>query len=331
MIKTAVICFTKNGIDVSKKIKALASNNLYNFELFAKFDGFECTGENITFVEESIYEWTLKMQKNKYAIVFIGAMGIAVRAISKGLTDKLNDAPIIVIDELGINIIPVIAGHVGGANEMALHIAEKIGATPVITTATDIEGSFSVDLFAKENNLAIYNKDGIKKVSTKALEGKTIRISIENYPPVYSDVIISNDKTMSNQCDILLNPKGYAVGVGCKKGTSFEALNEFFIGTIKKNNIDINEIGAIASIDLKANEEGLIELCSYYRIPFITYTKEILLKAQGTFEESEFVMEKTGVGNVCERAAILLTNNRGTIIQNKCSENGMTIAIAKME
>ena len=331
MIKTAVICFTKNGIDVSKKIKAFASNNLYNFELFEKFDGVDVMNENITFVDESIYEWTLKMQKNKYAIVFVGAMGIAVRAIAKGLTDKLNDSPVIVIDELGTNVIPVVAGHVGGANEMALHIAEKIGATPVITTATDIEGSFSVDLFAKENNLAIYNKDGIKKVSSKALEGKTIRISIENYPPAYSDVIISNDKSMSNYCDILLNPKRYAVGIGCKKGTSFETLNEFFIETMKRNNIDINEIGAIASIDLKANEEGLIELCSYYRIPFITYTREILLKAQGTFEESEFVMEKTGVGNVCERAAILLTNNRGTIIQNKCSENGMTIAIAKME
>lgn len=332
MIKAAVIAFTKKGMELSRNIKELAQSSDYAFDLYAKFDGFNKElNPDISYVDERVSQWAYDMQEKKTALVFVSAMGIAVRAIAKGLENKLTDAPVIVIDELGMNVIPVVGGHVGGANEMALYLASVMKANPVITTATDLEGSFSVDLFAKENGLAIFNKDGIAKVSAKALTGKAVRLSIENYPPEYSDIVVSDDKRMASVCDILLCPKKYAVGIGCKKGTDFESLNSLFINVLKNNSIDINDVGAIASIDLKADEDGLIELSRFYKIPFITYTKEILNKAKGDYEESEFVLEKTGVGNVCERAAMVLTGNRGTIVQKKYAEDGMTIAIAKME
>lgn len=331
MIKAAIICFTEKGACISKRIKDMADNNLYQFELFAKYESFDDKKyKDICAVSESLSDWTISMQKNKIAIIFIGAMGIAVRAIAAGIESKLSDSPVLVVDELGYHVIPVIAGHIGGANEMAMHVASVLNATPVITTATDLESCFSVDLFAKENNLKIFNKDGIAKVSSKALSGKVIRLSIENYPPMEADVIISDDNSMKSSGDILLCPKKYAVGIGCKKGTEYKELRELFINTLNKNKIDINDIGAIGSIDLKEEENGLCELCSFYRIPFITYTKELLEKAKGSFSESEFVREKTGVGNVCERAAMLLTGNKGEIVQKKISENGMTIAIARM-
>lgn len=333
MIKTAVICFTGKGLKLAKNIKHNAENEQYEFELYGKFEGLE----EYPKVEVPLSEWTLEKQKNKYGLVFIGAMGIAVRAIASGLESKLSDAPVVVVDELGLNVIPIVGGHVGGANELAIHIAEAIGARPVITTATDLEGSFSVDLFAKENNLSIYNKDGIAKVSSKALEGKPVRICIENFPPNNheADVIISGDEAIKNRlpgtADILLCPKKYAVGIGCKKGTSYDDLRAYFDKVIKDNGVSLNEVGAIASIDLKENEEGIIELCRYLRIPFITFTAVLLSQAKGEYEESDFVKETVGVGNVCERAAMLLTGNRGKIIQKKISENGMTIAIAVSE
>ena len=332
MIKIAVVCFTEKGLKLAERIKGSAGNNQYEFELYGKFDGLE----EYSKIEVPISAWTLDKQKNKYGLVFISAMGIAVRAIASGLESKLSDAPVVVVDELGVNVIPVVGGHVGGANELALHIAEAIGAKPIITTATDLEGCFSVDLLAKESNLSIYNKDGIAKVSSKALAGKPVRISIKNYPPKESeaDVIISGDKAIRDMipgsADILLCPKRYAVGIGCKKGTLFEDLKDYFDKVIQKNGISKDEIGAIASIDLKEDEEGIIELCRYYRLPFITFTSELLSKAKGEYEESDFVKEKTGVGNVCERAAMLLTGNKGKIIQKKTSENGMTIAIASI-
>lgn len=330
MIKTAIICFTKKGTELAKRIAAAEIWADGELELYAKYENFDkALNSEVTVVEERLSDWALGMMKKQYAIIFIGAMGIAVRAIAGGLESKLVDAPVIVIDELGMNVIPVVGGHVGGANEMALSLAECLGSNPVITTATDLEGAFSVDLFAKENGLTIANKDGIAKVSAKALEGKAVRLSIQNYPASGGEIIISSDKTMKSTCDILLCPKEYAVGIGCKRGTTFEALKEFLDAKLSDNGVDICDVGAIASIDLKEDEAGLVELCRSYRIPFITYTAELLEKASGVFEESDFVKEKTGVGNVCERAAMLLTNNQGTIVQKKCSENGMTLAIAK--
>lgn len=352
MIKTAVICFTERGAELANRIKGAESAGgikpeyktevmaegfrcEYSFELYAKYEGFDSNKyTRIKPVTESLNAWTLSMQKNKYALIFISAMGIAVRAIAGGLESKLSDSPVVVVDELGLHAIPVVSGHVGGANELAIFISNSIGAVPVITTATDIEEAFSVDLFAKENGLRIHNKDGIKKVSAKALEGKPIRLCIENYPPKKADIIVSGDekyKAMKDECDILLCPKKYAVGIGCRRGTEFEDLKAFFEKVLTINGIKPDEVGAIASIDLKADEEGIIELGRFYRIPFITYTSELLEKAAGDFTESDFVKEKTGVGNVCERAAVLLTGNRGVILQDKYSENGMTLAIAMMD
>lgn len=331
MIRLVVICFTEKGMTLCHNIKRLLDKDAYSVELFAKYESFsKAENSNVIFVEEGLSQWAYDRQQEKTVLVFIGAMGIAVRAIAKGIENKLTDAPVVVIDELGINVIPVVGGHVGGANELAINIAKAINANPVITTATDINGCFSVDLFAKENNLAIHNKDGIAKVSAKALEGKAIRISIENYPPKSADVVISSDRNIRGY-DILLCPKKYAVGIGCRKDTEFDLLKELFLKVLRDNDVNVNDVGAIASIDLKVEEECITKLSEYYRIPFITYTAELLSKAEGVFSESAFVKEKTGVGNVCERAAMLLTGNRGKIIQSKYSENGMTIAIAKME
>lgn len=267
------------------------------------------------------------------ALIFIGAAGIAVRTIAPLVRDKLKDPPVIVIDENGSFVIPILSGHVGGANSLAAEIADALEAQPVITTATDVNGAFSVDVFAKENGLKIANREGIARVSSSALEGKPVTICIKDYPPEGPvDVLIVDDdaaKGLKGSAKIVLCPKKYAIGMGCRKGKSFEELRAFAEEVLHANGIDINDAGCIATIDIKKDEEGLKRLSETWRMPLITFDTGLLAKAEGEFSHSDTVMEKVGVDNVCERAAVLAAGMGSQIKVKKTVRDGMTIAVAE--
>ncbi len=267
------------------------------------------------------------------ALVFIGAAGIAVRAIAPFVKDKLKDPPVLVMDENGSFVIPILSGHVGGANSLALELAEVTGAQPVITTATDVSGAFSVDVFAKENGLRIANREGIAKVSASALEGKPVTICIKDYPPAEPvDVLIADEEaadSLKGTAKIVLCPKKYAVGMGCRRGKSFEELRSFAEEVLRDNGIDLSDAGCIATIDVKKDEEGLKRLSQAWRMPLITFEAGLLAKAEGEFSHSDTVLEKVGVDNVCERAAVLAAGRGSQIRIKKTARDGMTIAVAE--
>ena len=206
--------------------------------------------------QKSLTEWAGQQFAEKNAIVVIGACGIAVRMTAPFVADKLTDSPVIVADEAGNFVIPLLSGHMGGANELAEEIAQQIGAIPVFTTATDVNDTFSADVFAKRCNLDIYNRDGIAKVSAEILDGKK------------ADIVISSDLTQLKQGILGLRPKEYILGAGCRKGKSFEELDAFFTKCMKQAGVEKTLIRAVASIDLKKDEEGLLRWCAANRIPF---------------------------------------------------------------
>ena len=107
-------------------------------------------------------------------MIFIGAAGIAVRAAAPWIRDKFADPPVIVIDETARFVIPLLSGHVGGANELACELAAFLGAVPVITTATDRNGLFAVDLFAAGNGLVLTDRKMAREISARILEGKPL-------------------------------------------------------------------------------------------------------------------------------------------------------------
>lgn len=313
--------------------------NVFSFtnkgrELAEKLSG-SLEGHEITLVPKSAPREKVcgDAFRDKEALVFIGAAGIAVRSVAPFVRDKLQDPPVIVIDELGRFVIPLLSGHVGGANGLAISIAEALGAIPVITTATDVSGAFSVDVFAKENGLKISNRGGIAKVSSSALEGKPVTICIKDYPPEGQvDVLVADEdgaKALKGAADIVLCPKRYAIGMGCRRGKPYEELRAFAEEVLKKNGIDISDAGCIATIDLKKDEEGLKRLSQAWSVPLITFDAELLAKAPGDFSHSETVLEKTGVDNVCERAAVLAAGRGSRLVVAKTAENGMTIAVAE--
>lgn len=112
-------------------------------------------------------------------IIFVGACGIAVRMIAPFLKSKTTDPAVVVIDEAGQFVISLLSGHIGGANRLAERAAAILGATPVITTATDVNGKFAVDVFASDNHLRIRDMHAAKEVSAAILRGERVGVYCE--------------------------------------------------------------------------------------------------------------------------------------------------------
>lgn len=369
-MKVSIISFTLKGIELSLKIKKVFSGETEEeLCLYTKCSHAEkslterkLTEKNLaesglSYVEQPLTEWTGEQMKKRRSLLFIGACGIAVRAIAPFLTDKLNDVPVLVMDEQGRFVIPVLAGHVGGANELAVSLAERMGSTPVITTATDLNHCFAVDLFARRNALHIVNKDGIAKVSSRILAGEEVTMAVEEGHFREEEAGIPGEKRLLEEinvpegirlvsteslADVLvapasygqgrlltLRPKEYVIGIGCKRGKAAEQIDHFVHRVLKESGISMEQVAAFASIDRKKDEEGILWMSSHYGIPFVTYSAEELQQVEGTFHASEFVKSQVGVDNVCERAALRFSGPDGILITGKQAEDGITAAIVK--
>ncbi|MBR4513862.1 MAG: cobalamin biosynthesis protein [Lachnospiraceae bacterium] len=282
-------------------------------------------------------------------VVFIGACGIAVRLIAPLVRDKFIDSAVVVIDEKGKYVIPILSGHIGGANKLAKELAGITRGEAVLTTSTDVNELFAADLFAKYNGLRIYNRDGIKAVSSKIIDKGLIEMSlspdigfnsyevpegiaIKAYPPEKPvDIIVSFDEGDRDMCSLLLIPKEYTVGIGCRKGISAETIEKQLDKCLNLAGLNTycGEVAVIASIDLKVAEYGLLKCAAKKGLRLKTYPEERLREIEGDFTKSEFVKDITGVDNVCERAAVCAAGKSGELILKKQAENGVTVAIAK--
>jgi len=298
-------------------------------------------------IEGSAVSWAKEGFEKADALIFCCASGIAVRAIAPWVKSKTTDPAVIVTDEMGHFVIPLLSGHIGGANELALEIADAIGSTPVVTTATDIHGLFAVDVFATKNHLKIGSMKLAKEISAELLAGNPVGFYSDvpyegklpnclwgtsedgKVIPKYG-IWVSKDKTKSFYRNTLhLIPQIYTVGLGCKKGKPFEELEAFFLRQLEAAGIEAAEVRAIASIDLKKDEEGLITLSKKYKIPFMCYSADELNALDGEFSSSSFVNKTTGVDCVCERAAVAAGGK--DIVRRKQAENGMTFALGKCQ
>ncbi len=351
-MKISVISFTRSGRKLSERVaKELDKPDKSEIKLYTKYREYareEGRKEQVQFAECSVSEWAKVQMQEKNAMLFIGALGIAVRAIAPHLTDKLRDVPVVVMDEKGKYVIPILSGHVGGANELARFLAENMGAEPVITTATDLNGKFAVDLLAKRNGLFIVNREGIARVTAKVLAGERITMFIENghvmenasipeevcvtgYPPKESVDVAVISRKESVDAVLFLRPREYVIGLGCKKGKSDKDIESFISGRLKELDILPEETAALASISLKKEEPGILAWCRKENLPFFTYTAQELMDTKGDFTRSSYVQEQVGVDNVCERAAVRACGTGGRLIAGKYAKDGMTIAVAKRE
>ena len=380
-------------------------------------------------------DWTGKVFGESDALVFVGAAGIAVRSIAPHLASKTTDPAVIVIDEAGRFVIPILSGHLGGANALALCLASITCGQAVITTATDVNGVFAFDDWARRMNCAVENADLIKEVSGTLLGGGIVpvcsdfeilgevprgvelcsyteasvcaticeesrvkpciifrdetgagqRVAIRDETGAGQRVAIRDetgagqriairDEMRADPCEdacvncetdgvpapseknrarkLRIIPRIVCVGIGCRRGTSAEEIEEAVMEALRENGISPKALCALASIDLKAEEEGIKELARKYKVPFLTYSAEELCEVPGEFTGSDFVKSVTGVDNVCERAAMraasLIEPSRGAecstavesdrgsmayhygeLICRKRAKDGVTVALAR--
>ena len=347
MKKIFLISFTDSGQALAEKL----AGGLNQKEMEAQT--FRC-GNPL-----SLSEFASQGFREAEALIFVGAMGIAVRAIAPHVVSKVKDPAVVVIDERGNNAISVLSGHLGGGNELTQLVAEITGANPVITTATDVQGVFAIDLWTKKNNCKILRSDRIKVISAALLSGEKVYFvsdyEISGQVPKNvelrvlrgqkedkvesctsevcfgerANVLVSIDKTRIEQANekcLVAVPQIAYLGVGCRKGTTEHAIEECFEEFMRKSGISADAICLVCSIDLKKDEEGLISFCKKHELEFKTFSAEQLSAVEGEFSGSDFVQKITGVDNVCERSAIC--GSGGIIVNRKMAKNGVTMAIA---
>lgn len=367
------------------------------------------------------------------AIVFVTASGIAVRSVAEHLTHKSKDPAIVCMDECGKHVISLVSGHAGGANALTQMLADVMWATPVITTATDVEGRFSVDDYARKHNLVVTDWAKAKAISAEVLA--------TGAKPVWVDEAAGSQEEEKNECEICkvqkstgidgcenridrcenrvdgcesrvdgcenevdrcenridgcenridgcenridgcenkvdgceneidvqklqigshqvvitpqdvsvdaqtlqLIPRCIVAGVGCKKGTSVDKIEHAVQDAFAKAGLRMEALCAVASIDLKKNEVGLLEFCETRKVPFKTYAAEELRAVPGIYSASEFVSGVTGVDNVCERSAVKYASEHATnqgepllgrqakhgeLLLRKQAHGGVTVALA---
>lgn len=271
------------------------------------------------------------------AFVFIGAVGIAVRTMAPFLKSKAQDPAVVVLDERGKFAISLLSGHLGGANELTQELARQAGAQPVITTATDLNGVFAVDVWAKRHGCRVGDISKIKEVSGALLRGEPVGLSCdfpvsgslpegvrEEALPVGIQISLGG-RTDAFPVTLPLIPRIVTLGVGCRKGTNPSAFEGFLLRLLERQGVSLRAVRAVASIDLKAEEPCILEFCRRYGLPFLAYTPEQLREVPGEFTSSDFVARTTGVDNVCERSAVCAG---GTLFVKKYAEQGMTAALA---
>lgn len=303
-------------------------------------------------LKESVGAWTGRLFQEVDGFLYIGAAGIAVRAVAPYLRDKMTDPAVVVIDEQGKYAISLLAGHVGGANRLAVLAGEILGAVPVITTASDVQGRTAVDVWAADRGLRLSDREQAKHVAAALVNGETVGF-YSDYPLaepvpegyafgqrcginvwVTSRVIPDPDSTIAmllpRETQILrLIPASLVVGIGCRRDVETERVKEAVERTLLRKGLDLRAVDRVASIDLKRGERGIVETAGFWGIPFVTFSAGELEQVGGDVSESAFVRSVTGTGNVCERAALLGAGEGSRLLVRKEICGGVTVAVAE--
>lgn len=354
-MKISILCLSLSGYETALALRDILKTE-HETEIFRKGKSFEDS------IPDSLHEWTEKHFEED-AIIFVSSAGIAVRAIAPFVQSKKTDPAVLVVDDMFHFVIPILSGHLGGANGLASQIADAKGATAVITTSTDIHGKFAPDVFAKKNGLVITDFTKAKEAAAALVRGERVTVfcdsvvvgpipeeaqikplnqlrqigtlrSPKDDPNSFAIVISPYEKDGTVLENALwLIPKNVYLGIGLREGKTREDVGKAAKACMEQAGITELAVKKISSVDLKQKEAGLLAYAESLHCDTEFFTSEALRSVPGEFTESEFVRSITGVGNVCERSALLSAMGDGdetdaVLMERKLPLGGVTVAIA---
>jgi len=275
------------------------------------------------------------------ALLFIMATGIVVRTIAPLIKNKKEDPAVLVIDEEGKHVIPLLGGHQARANELATTLATLINANPVITTSSDINNLPALDLWIERCQLSIQNPSILPKIMSKFIENRKIKIYINSdlirvpiFPDHFkvikeaeiADIIITNKKLELNEEQLILIPRNLVVGLGFHDWVTSNEIEEAVKKVFTDEGLYFEALKGVATLEKKAKNEALQEFSRKYGLRVFSYTPEELQEVKG-LSFSPIVERAVGVSSVCEQSAILAS--QGRLIVPKRVFKDITIAVAE--
>lgn len=332
-MKIACLSFTDSGSQIGEKLERL------------KVQGYQFSHYHNKKLDGGIKSCLPRIWDDVDGLVFISSTGMAIRLSQPYIKDKSIDPAVVVVDDMGRFSISLLSGHLGGANELAELIGEKLNSISVITTASDNRNIEAVDLFAKKNNYHLENLRSLTRISALMVNGKKIGFYSEDskiidYPNlkiikdldnIEADIeglIMVSSSTIKpkNLPYALLRPKNLNIGMGCRKGVEGDRIIKAIEKSFEGLNLSTKSIKSMGTVEVKKEEEGIIQAAKYFNIPLKIFSLEEIGQVEERFDKSQFVKDTIGVYSVSEPSAYLLG---GELILQKSKHNGITISIAK--
>ncbi|HEY5673987.1 MAG TPA: cobalamin biosynthesis protein [Malonomonas sp.] len=349
-MRLAIVAITTGGVQLARRLgRELPRARVYLPEKFR-------AGDDCDYFDKPLAIWLPQLFAEVEQLICIMATGIVVRILGRELRGKDQDPAVVVMDEGGQFAISLLSGHLGGANDLARHLAEVTGATPVITTATDVNNLPAWDQAARDAGLLVEPVAHLKTLNRLLLDAGKIALvdrrgriasKFSAVPGVklyadFSAAIRSNADGLvfvthrflphlQEQPGLLaLRPRDLVVGIGCNRGTSADEIEQAVRDKLKQAFLAFASIGCVASIDAKQDEVGLLEFARRNRLPLQFHSAEQLNNVQMQSPVSIHAQRAVGAKGVCEPAA-LLSAGLGALLIRKQKIGNLTLAVAERQ
>ena len=349
-MKLAIVAITSGGAQLARHLGAkLPEARVFLPEKFRGTD--DCD-----YYDKPLAIWLPNLFAEVEQLICIMATGIVVRILGRELKGKDKDPAVVVMDEAGQFAISLLSGHLGGANDLARRLGTICGATPVITTATDVNKLPAWDQVARDVGLVVEPVSHLKTLNSLLLEGGNIGLvdqqrrvaerfsavpGVKLYDNFAAATRSSSDGLvfvthrflphLQNQPEMLaLRPRDLVVGIGCNRHTSAEEIEQAVRHKLKQSFLAFCSIRCIASIDAKQDEVGLLEFAEKNNLPIEFHSAEQLNQVDIPSPVSQYAQKAVGAKGVCEPAA-LLSSNLGEMLIRKQKVGNLTIAVAEIQ